>query len=51
MILFFFLSNLVLFLKQPTAASQGGRGYIQFINNYQHANGSRRIRVTTIARK
>jgi len=29
---------------------QGGRGYIQFITQYQHSNGQRRIRVTTVAR-
>ncbi|XP_017779684.1 PREDICTED: protein transport protein Sec23A isoform X2 [Nicrophorus vespilloides] len=29
---------------------QGGRGCIQFITQYQHANGQRKIRVTTIAR-
>jgi len=29
---------------------QGGRGCIQFITTYQHANGQRRVRVTTIAR-
>lgn len=30
---------------------QGGRGYLQFITQYQHSNGQRRIRVTTLARK
>ncbi|XP_045502364.1 protein transport protein Sec23A isoform X1 [Colias croceus] len=29
---------------------QGGRGCVQFITNYQHSSGQRRIRVTTIAR-
>lgn len=29
---------------------QGGRGCIQYITTYQHANGQRRVRVTTIAR-
>jgi len=29
---------------------QGGRGCIQFITTYQHANGQRRVRVTTVAR-
>ncbi|XP_054261531.1 protein transport protein Sec23A isoform X2 [Macrosteles quadrilineatus] len=29
---------------------QGGRGCIQFISQYQHSSGQRRIRVTTIAR-
>lgn len=29
---------------------QGGRGCLQFITQYQHASGQRRIRVTTIAR-
>lgn len=30
---------------------QGGRGCLQFITQYQHASGQRRIRVTTLARK
>lgn len=29
---------------------QGGRGYIQFITNYQHSSGQRRVRVTTVTR-
>ena len=29
---------------------QGGRGCIQFITQYQHSSGQRRVRVTTIAR-
>jgi len=29
---------------------QGGRGYIQFITQYQHSSGERRVRVTTVAR-
>ncbi|XP_037098235.1 protein transport protein Sec23A isoform X1 [Syngnathus acus] len=29
---------------------QGGRGALQFVTQYQHASGQRRIRVTTIAR-
>ncbi|XP_021379920.1 protein transport protein Sec23A-like isoform X1 [Mizuhopecten yessoensis] len=29
---------------------QGGRGYIQFITQYQHSSGQRRVRVTTLAR-
>ncbi|KAG1685289.1 Protein transport protein Sec23A [Nymphon striatum] len=29
---------------------QGGRGYIQFITQYQHASGQKRVRVTTTAR-
>lgn len=29
---------------------QGGRGCLQFITTYQHANGQRRVRVTTVAR-
>ncbi|XP_011611334.2 protein transport protein Sec23B isoform X2 [Takifugu rubripes] len=29
---------------------QGGRGVIQFVTQYQHANTQRRIRVTTVAR-
>jgi protein transport protein SEC23 len=36
--------------QQSSPVPAGGRGYIQFINNYQHSNGSRRIRVTTVAR-
>jgi len=29
---------------------QGGRGFIQFITQYQHSSGQKRVRVTTIAR-
>ncbi|ELU11239.1 hypothetical protein CAPTEDRAFT_163091 [Capitella teleta] len=29
---------------------QGGRGYVQFITQYQHSSGQRRVRVTTVAR-
>uniref|UniRef100_A0A0L8FTR9 Protein transport protein SEC23 n=1 Tax=Octopus bimaculoides TaxID=37653 RepID=A0A0L8FTR9_OCTBM len=29
---------------------QGGRGYIQYISQYQHSSGQRRVRVTTVAR-
>ncbi|XP_052698712.1 protein transport protein Sec23A-like isoform X1 [Crassostrea angulata] len=29
---------------------QGGRGYLQFITQYQHSSGQRRVRVTTLAR-
>ncbi|XP_052767487.1 protein transport protein Sec23A-like isoform X2 [Mya arenaria] len=29
---------------------QGGRGYIQYITQYQHSSGQRRVRVTTVAR-
>uniref|UniRef100_H3CA68 Protein transport protein SEC23 n=1 Tax=Tetraodon nigroviridis TaxID=99883 RepID=H3CA68_TETNG len=29
---------------------QGGRGAVQFVTQYQHSSGKRRIRVTTIAR-
>ena len=29
---------------------QGGHGYIQFITQYQHSSGQKRIRVTTVAR-
>jgi protein transport protein SEC23 len=29
---------------------QGGRGFVQFITQYQHSSGQRRIRVTTVAR-
>lgn len=30
---------------------QGGRGAIQYVTQYQHSSGQRRIRVTTVARK
>ena len=39
------------FYKQGTPTQQGGRGYIQFVSTYQHASGTKRIRVTTVARK
>jgi protein transport protein SEC23 len=29
---------------------QGGRGYIQFITQYQHSSGQKRVRVSTVAR-
>lgn len=29
---------------------QGGRGYVQFVTQYQHPSGQRRIRVTTLSR-
>ncbi|GAB1599854.1 protein transport protein Sec23A-like isoform X1 [Argonauta hians] len=29
---------------------QGGRGYIQYITQYQHSSGQRRVRVSTVAR-
>jgi len=29
---------------------QGGRGCLQYITTYQHANGQKRVRVTTVAR-
>ena len=34
--------------NQPMA--QGARGYVQFVTQYQHSGGQRRIRVTTICR-
>uniref|UniRef100_A0A224XJ36 Protein transport protein SEC23 n=1 Tax=Panstrongylus lignarius TaxID=156445 RepID=A0A224XJ36_9HEMI len=38
-------------VNQHTAPiPQGGRGCVQFITQYQHASGHRRIRVTTVAR-
>jgi protein transport protein SEC23 len=36
--------------QQAAPLPQGGRGYIQFINSYQHASGTKRMRVTTVAR-
>ena len=39
------------YLSQHTApVPQGGRGCIQFITQYQHSSGQRRVRVTTCAR-
>lgn len=29
---------------------QGGRGYIQFVTQYQHSSGQRRMRISTVAR-
>lgn len=41
-----------LFVLQHNAPiPQGGRGAIQFVTQYQHSSGQRRIRVTTTARK
>ena len=36
--------------QQTTPLPQGSCGYIQFITQYQHSSGFKRIRVTTIAR-
>nr|XP_039259214.1 protein transport protein Sec23A-like [Styela clava] len=36
--------------QHNTPIPQGGRGTVQFITNYIHSSGQRRIRVTTIAR-
>jgi len=38
-------------LQHNAPIPQGGRGYVQFIAQYQHSSGQRRVRVTTIARK
>ncbi|XP_035449043.1 protein transport protein Sec23A isoform X2 [Spodoptera frugiperda] len=37
-------------VNQHAAVPQGGRGCVQFITQYQHSSGQRRVRVTTIAR-
>ncbi|EPY78562.1 protein transport protein Sec23A-like isoform 2 [Camelus ferus] len=37
-------------IKHNAPIPQGGRGAIQFVTQYQHSSGQRRIRVTTIAR-
>ena len=37
--------------QQASPVPQGGRGYVQFVNTYQHASGTKRVRVTTVARK
>lgn len=39
------------FLQHNAPIPQGGRGAIQFVTQYQHSSGQRRIRVTTTARK
>ena len=36
--------------QQASPLPQGGRGFVQFINTYQHSSGSKRMRVTTVAR-
>lgn len=38
-------------LQHNAPIPQGGRGYLQFITQYQHSSGQRRVRVTTVARK
>ena len=38
-------------LQHNAPIPQGGRGYVQFITQYQHSSGQRRVRVTTVARK
>ncbi|XP_012513452.1 PREDICTED: protein transport protein Sec23A [Propithecus coquereli] len=47
-ILFSFYS--IIFTQHNAPIPQGGRGAIQFVTQYQHSSGQRRIRVTTIAR-
>ena len=37
-------------LQHGAPIPQGGRGYVQFITQYQHSSGQKRVRVTTIAR-
>uniref|UniRef100_A0A8W8IEP9 Protein transport protein SEC23 n=1 Tax=Magallana gigas TaxID=29159 RepID=A0A8W8IEP9_MAGGI len=37
-------------MKHNAPIPQGGRGYLQFITQYQHSSGQRRVRVTTLAR-
>jgi len=37
--------------SQQQSVQPGSRGLIQFTTHYQHANGSFRLRVTTVARK
>ncbi len=37
-------------LQHGAPIPQGGRGHIQFITQYQHSSGQKRVRVTTIAR-
>ncbi|XP_028031330.1 protein transport protein Sec23A isoform X3 [Bombyx mandarina] len=36
--------------NQASTVPQGGRGCVQFITQYQHSSGQRRVRVTTVAR-
>ena len=38
-------------LQHNAPIPQAGRGYVQFITQYQHSSGQRRVRVTTLARK
>lgn len=42
---------LVLCFQHNAPIPQGGRGAVQYVTQYQHSSGQRRIRVTTIARK
>lgn len=48
-------TTLAIFLEAVGAhgqpVPQGGRGCVQFITQYQHSSGQKRIRVTTVARK
>ena len=37
--------------SQQSAPPAGGQGAVQFISQYQHSNGTKRIRVTTLARQ
>lgn len=42
---------LVFCFQHNAPIPQGGRGAVQYVTQYQHSSGQRRIRVTTIARK
>ncbi len=42
--------NLFVCQQHTAPIPQGGRGCIQFITQYQHSSGQRRVRVTTCAR-
>lgn len=43
--------SVCLLLQHNAPIPQGGRGAIQYVTQYQHSSGQRRIRVTTVARK
>ena len=38
------------YIQHTAPVPQGGRGCMQFITQYQHSSGQRRVRVTTCAR-
>lgn len=46
-----FISFIQVVNQHNAPIPQGGRGMVQYITTYQHSSGTKRVRVTTLARK